>query len=430
MLLLKDGFLVHHNGKIEKGSILIEGKKIRKVGLFSVTTDKFKVETIDCSNKIVMPGFINAHCHAPMSILRGYADDMSLEKWLNDKISPAENLFDGEVVYWGTLLAIAEMIRGGVTSFADMYFYIDEMSKAVNDSGIRAVLSRGIAMSNSSANIFYSKLQEGENMFHNYNNAFDNRLTIMLAAHSPYNCPPKYLKIIKERAINLGIRTQIHLSESTYEVEQSYKLYGKSPVRVAYESSFFDSGTLASHCIHVNDEDIYLLAANKVIVAHNPSSNMILGNGIAPVYKMLNTGIEVAIGTDGAASNNKLDMLAETRLTALLQKGKIGNATALKAKQVLQMATNYGAKALGLGNNIGQIKREYYADLIILDLYKPHWYPRRNLVSQLIYAADRSDIETVIINGKIVMKNKKLLKIDEEKLYFNIERIKNKNFYG
>ena len=324
------------------------------------------------------------------------------------------------------------MLKCGVTSFGDMYFFLREMAQAVGDSGIRAVLSRGIvAVGDDPETGFSSRLEDARAFYADYDGAFNERLTVMLGAHALYSCPPQYLARIADCAQAIGAEVHMHISESKYEVAQSYANYQKSPVAVARDAGLMACGLLAAHCVHVDERDIEILATNKVRVAHNPGSNMFLGNGIAPVAAMLAQGICVALGTDGAACNNNLDIIEEMRLAAILQKGSCLSPTAMTAPQAIGMATAQGAEALGL-NKCGKILPGYTADVIIVSMSAPHWHPRNNVASQFVYAASSTDVETVIIDGKIVMRNRRLLTIDEERLYYEVakfttRRCENKN---
>ncbi len=425
MLLLKNANILHFDGALTCGSIVIDGAIIKEVGEYSAA-EKF-AETIDCSDKLVMPGLVNAHCHAPMSLFRSIGDDLPLERWLEEKILPAEEKLTATSAYWGTQLAIAEMFKCGVTAFGDMYFFLRDMAQAVGDSGIRAVLSRGIvAVGEEPETGFSNRLEDALSFFAEYNGAFAGRLSVMLGAHALYSCAPQYLTRIAASAKNVGAEIHMHISESKFEVEQSHIKYRQSPVAVARDTGLMDCGLIAAHCVHIDEGDLEILVENNVRVAHNPGSNMFLGNGIAPVKAMLDRNLCVALGTDGAACNNNLDIIEEMRLAALLQKGKYMSPTALTAPQAINMATFQGAKALGLKKS-GKILPGYAADVIIVSMSAPHWHPRNNISSQFVYAANSSDVETVIVAGKIVMRNRQLLTIDEERLYYEVSKFNTRN---
>lgn len=369
---------------------------------------------IDGTNMLAMPGLINAHCHAPMSLFRGYADDVQLMEWLQEKIWPLEDRLSGEDVYWGTMLSIVEMIKSGTTSFADMYFFVEDMARAVEESGIRAVLSRGMV---GVAPTGREALVNSKDLVRSLNNAADGRITVMLGPHAPYTCPPEYMQDVVQLAAELNVPVHIHLSETAIEVEESLKTYGVTPIGRVQEEGLFRHKVLAAHCVHATREDIEILAQHDVAVAHNPCSNLKLASGIAPITKMLERDVTVALGTDGPASNNNLDMFDEMRFAALIHKVYNKDATALSAKEALQMSTRNGAQALGLDGKVGTIEPGKHADIILINLNRPHLYPRHSLESHIVYSANGSDVDTVIVNGEVLMKNRVLLELDEEEIY-------------
>jgi 5-methylthioadenosine/S-adenosylhomocysteine deaminase len=344
---------------------------------------------------------------------------MLLMDWLKKKIWPAEAKLTGEDVYWGSLLAIAEMLKSGTTTFADMYFFMDEVAHAVAESGIRASLARGMA---GIAPNGEQALVESESFFKQFHGAADGRITVMLGPHAPYTCPPAYLRKVVSLADKLGAEVHIHLSETIGEVETCLKEYGKTPIALMEEVGLLKLGVLAAHCVHVTPEDIQLMASRNVRVAHNPGSNMKLGSGIAPVVDMLNAGICVGLGTDGASSNNNLDMLEEVRLAALLQKVSRQDPVVIPAGTAVAMATESGARCIGLEKLTGKIEAGYRADITLLNMEAPHWYPRHDRLSLLAYAAQGHDVDTVLVDGKILLENRRLTTIDEERLLHEIQK--------
>ena len=376
--------------------------------------EKFTLATIlDGYGKIAVPGMVNSHTHAAMTLLRSYADDMVLMDWLENKIWPAEANLTGDDVYWGTMLAIIEMLKSGTTTFADMYFFMDRVAEAVEKTGIRAALARGLIGVTPDADL---KLQENVELFKNHNNSADGRIKVMLGPHAPYTCPVDYLKKVIKEADMLGAELHMHLAETKGEVDNCYKEHGLSPIALMDNLGMFEHGTLAAHCVHVNSKDIEIMAQKKVRVAHNPQSNLKLASGLAPIPEMLTNGITISLGTDGASSNNNLDMLEEARLVALLHKNQTGDPLIVPAKEALTMVTKGGAEALGFAN-LGEIKIGQKADIVLYDMNKPYWYPRHDRTSLFIYAANATDAETVIVNGQILMQNNNLLTIDEEQVY-------------
>ncbi|MEG6586037.1 amidohydrolase [Dendrosporobacter sp. 1207_IL3150] len=414
-ILLKNTEYLTSDGMISVSDIAIEGSQIIQIGNISVEWKADKI--IDCTNKLAVPGFVNTHNHAAMTLFRSYADDMLLMDWLQNKIWPAEAGLTGEDVYWGTQLAIAEMIKSGTTTFSDMYFFMPDVAKAVSESGIRAVLARGMAGVAPTAE---QALCESEELFHQFNNSAEGRITVMLGPHAPYTCPPEYLKKVVALSRKLGAEIHIHLSETLGEVEECKQKYGKSPIALMDEVGILDCGVLAAHCVHLSPEDIEIMRDKKVRVAHNPGSNMKLASGIAPVQEMLKAGICVGLGTDGAASNNNMDMLEELRLAALLHKVRNNDPLAVPAKTAISMATEYGAKALGLSGITGKIKEGFKADITLFDTSGLHWQPKHDLLSLLTYSAASSDVDTVIINGSVVLENKQLTTIDTERLVYEV----------
>lgn len=415
--LLRNAEILRTDGSIVKGDILINDSKISAVGFVNEDCKADKI--IDCTDKLAIPGFVNTHTHAAMTLFRSYADDMLLMDWLQNKIWPAEAKLTADDVYWGTMLAIAEMLKSGTTTFADMYFFMPQVGEAVRESGIRAVLARGMAGVAPTAD---SALAESEEFYHQYNNAADGRIKVMMGPHAPYTCPPEYLKKVVSLAGRLDAEIHIHLSETYEEVHNCQQQYGVSPIKLMEQLGVLECGVLAAHCVHVSEDDIKIMADKRVRVAHNPGSNMKLASGIAPVSQMIQAGLCVGLGTDGAASNNNLDMLEEMRLAALLHKANTLDPLVIPASEAVKMATIHGAKALGLGDVTGAIEVGLKADIVLLDMSGLHWYPRYDRVSLLAYSAGQGDIDTVMVNGNILVENRKLTTIDEEQLKYEIQK--------
>jgi 5-methylthioadenosine/S-adenosylhomocysteine deaminase len=395
------------------GSIAVEGDRIAAVG--NVPSDFRPENIIEAEGMIAVPGLINAHTHLPMGLLRNYADDMALMDWLKNKIFPAEDKMTADDVYWGALLGIGEMIRSGVTACADMYFYMDKVGEAVEAAGIRANL--GFGMGAGSREEARGKIEDGfRPLFEEWHGAAEDRIRVELAPHAVYTVSRDAMEEIAAAAGRFGTGVHIHFSESKDEVAECRRTHGMSPVALGKETGLFGvPRLLAAHCVHLDEGDFDLLADERVSVVHNPSSNMKLANGIAPVGKMLERGIRVAIGTDGAASNNNLNMLEEIHLASLLQKGGSGNPQALPAPQVFSMATGIGAEALGLAET-GSIAAGRKADIALIDGRSLHMQPQGELISSLVYSAQASDVDTVICDGNVLMEGRELLTIDEEEV--------------
>lgn len=373
---------------------------------------------IDGKNKLAMPGLVNTHTHLAMTLFRGYADDLPLKEWLEEKIWPKESKLTSDDVYWGSLLGICEMIKSGTIAFADMYFYMDEVAKAVSESGIKASLSVGMIGIAGDENEI---LNRGVIFAKNWHNSENGRIKVMLAPHAPYTCPPSFLEKVISKAVEFGLGIHTHLSETFLEVENIKNLYGVTPVRLMNRVGLFNVPVLAAHCVFVDDEEIEILAEKEVGVAHNPQSNLKLASGIAPVKKMLQKKVKVGLGTDGPASNNNLDLWEEMRLAAILHKGTEKDPTCVPAEEALKMATKNGMEILGWKDS-GVIKEGYKADIVILDLNKPHFYPRHNLISHLVYSASSADVDTVIVDGKVLMEKRELKTLDEERIKFEAEK--------
>lgn len=402
---------------VKNGYLIVEGQFIKEIGTGSAPAGDYE-RIIDGRDRVALPGFVNSHTHAAMTLLRGYADDMPLMDWLENKIWPLEAKLSADDVYWGTMLAISEMLKSGTVCFADMYFFMDAAARAVENSGIRAVLSRGMVGVGPENEIAFS---ESRDMVEKWHGACNGRITCMLGPHAPYTCPPDYLERVMQLSDELEVGLHIHIAETKNELEDIGRTYGSSPVVHLDRLGLFERQVLAAHCVHVNCADIEILAAKQVGVAHNPESNMKLASGIAPVQQMLEAGIPVALGTDGASSNNNLDMLQEMRSASFLQKVHLMDSTAIPAWQALQMATTNGARALGLGDKIGQLKPGYKADLIIMSMKEPNMLPVYDPVSNIVYSAQAADVETVIVDGNILMENRVIKAFDEEEVLFRVK---------
>ncbi|KHO62741.1 N-ethylammeline chlorohydrolase [Thermoanaerobacter sp. YS13] len=404
---------------MENTNIYIEGDTITYIG--EINPDIKVDRVIDGTKKIAMPGLINAHTHLGMSLFRNYADDVPLFDWLSKHIWPVESKLSAEDVYWGSLLSMIEMIYSGTTTFCDMYFFMDEVAKATEEVGIRGVLTRGI-IEESDAEINKEKLRDTRKLYNTWHNKAEGRIKVMVGPHAPYTCSSSYLKEVVELAKELNTGIHIHVSETKKEVEESLQKHGKSPVKHLKDIGVFDVPTIAAHCVHVSDEDIEILKEMKVSPVYNPTSNAKLASGFAPVDQMLKKGINVALGTDGPASNNNLNMFEEIHFAVTINKALNYDALAVPALEALKMATINGAKALLWDKEIGSIEVGKKADIVIVDIDKPHFYPHHNLISALAYTAQASDVDTVIINGKIIMENREIKTADVEKVMYNVEK--------
>ncbi|MGR6836222.1 amidohydrolase [Syntrophomonas erecta] len=398
---------------IPQGYIVIKDQIIEAIGEGEAPSDNYQ-QVIEGNNQVALPGFINTHTHAAMTLLRGYADDLPLMQWLEKKIWPLEAKLTGDDIYWGTLLAIVEMIKSGTTTFVDMYFHMERVAQAVQESGIRAILSRGMIGVGPESE---QALEQSRQMVEHWHNQARGRIIIMLGPHAPYTCPPEYLQRVMELAEECGIGINIHVAETADEYENILKQYGKTPVAHLDSLGLFDHfRVIAAHCVHLSEEDIAILKAKGVGIAHNPESNMKLASGIAPVPLLLQEGVDVGLGTDGASSNNNLNMIGEMRSCALLHKVSTMDPTVLPAYQALSMATRYGSKVIGLENEIGTLEKGKKADIILMNLGAAHMVPRYDIMANIVYASEASDVNTVIIDGELVMQDRQLLTLNEAEI--------------
>ena len=400
--------------RIETADIYVGGDKI--VGIhWHCNRDRPDIhakEIIRAEGKFATPGLVNAHTHASMTLLRSYSDDKALMDWLQKDIWPVEAKMKREDIYWGAALAAVEMIRGGTTAFADMYGpCMEEVAKVVDESGLRGSLSRGLISFADGDN----KLAENVELYKNFHGTANGRITVMLGPHAIYTCPPDYLRKVSKAAEKIGAEIHMHMNETQVEIEDCVKNYGKRPFEVVKDTGLLEHGMLAAHCVWLSDEEIDIIRYNNVRVAHNPGSNMKLASGICPATKLLEKYITVALGTDGASSNNNLDMLEEIRLAALLAKVDTLNPLAIPAAQALNMGTYFGARALGL-KDVGKLDEDYKADIVLWDMSGVEWQPNYNPASLLVYSANSAAADTVIVDGKILMQNRELKTLDEDKI--------------
>lgn len=374
---------------------------------------------ISGKNRLAMPGLINAHTHAYMTIFRNVADDVPFSTWLFDTILPMEDRMTPEDAYFGSLLGNIEMIRTGTTAYLDMNLNVYKCAEAAKKSGMRAVLSRGLVGEEADDEGGHRRLNEA---LSEWKDLEDGDMTsFVLAPHAPYSCGPGWLKYVAEVAKEKGIGIHTHLAEGLDEINGIKEKYGMTPIEYADNAGIFDVHCVAAHCVHLTDNDFDILKAKNVHVATNPISNMKLANGFANVPEMLKRGINVGIGTDGAASNNALNLIREMSVEALIHKGLTHDAELVSAKDVFKMATLNGAKVLGR-NNIGNLKDGMKADIVLLDTFNPAFYPIKNPVSALCYSCSGSEVDTVIVNGKILMEKRELKTLDEENIYYEVQK--------
>jgi 5-methylthioadenosine/S-adenosylhomocysteine deaminase len=406
----------------ETGAVAIQADSILEVGEEAYLRGEYEAgEIIDCGGKVLMPGLVNAHTHVPMTLLRGLADDLRLDVWLLGYMMPVEREFvSPEFVRLGTQIACVELIRSGVTCFADMYYFEEHVAQATAEAGLRAVCSQTVLKFPApDAQSYEESLAAARAYIERWKG--HSLVVPSVAPHAPYTCTEEILRATAALAAEFDVPLHTHLSETAQEVENTRSEYGMPVIPYVKKHNLFDAKVLAAHCVHVDEGEMITLQHNNAGVAHNPSSNLKLASGFAPVSRMLELGLNVGIGTDGPASNNDLDMFEEIRLAALLAKGFTGNPTTVPAKTALGMATRLGAAALHLGHLSGSLEPGKRADLILVNLSPLHNSPRfrrdpNGVYAQLVYAAKSTDVSDVMVNGKWLMRERRLTTLDERQL--------------
>jgi 5-methylthioadenosine/S-adenosylhomocysteine deaminase len=403
---------------IENGAVAINDGIILAVGTADEISAAYTAEkTLAGDNRIVMPGLVNGHSHAAMTLLRGVADDLALMDWLNNYIFPAEVEFvDAEFVRIGTELACWEMIRGGTTTFVDMYYYPDVIAEAVSACGMRALISATVIDQRSpDAESAVDSIEKGSSFIERWQGT-NSRITPIFGPHANYTLNAEQLQATRAAAMQYGVPISIHMAESPFEFQYSQDTFGKTSIEFFESIGFFEGPTIAAHVVWPTEAEIPILADRKVGVIHNPTSNMKIASGIAPITDMLKAGVRVGLGTDGAASNNDLDMWEEMRLASLLQKVEQMNPEVLPAETVLRMATSGGATAIGLGDKIGSLEVGKRADLIQVAFEDVHHVPTYDVVSHLLYVNDEQDVASVVVDGQVLMREREMLTIDTERV--------------
>ncbi len=412
-LIIKNGTILTMDSKnsiLENGFLAIRGDSISHIGtgdMSSISAGKI----IDAKGGLVLPGLVNGHTHAAMTLFRGLADDLPLMQWLENYIFPAERNMDAEFVYTGTQLALAEMILSGTTTFCDMYLFEEEVAKAAKKAGVRC-LAGEVLYDFPSPN--YGSVENGleytESLIQKWRD--DPIVSIAVEPHSLFTCSPELLMASNELALKHRVPLIIHVAETLNEVSEIKRKYAKTPIEHLDSLGLLGAHLIADHCVHLGQSEITKMAEHGVKVVHNPESNMKLASGIAPIPELIKQGVTVGLGTDGCASNNNLDLFSEMDTAAKLHKVHAMDPTAVDAVTVLRMATIEGARALGLQDITGSLEIGKKADVIVIDTHKPHLTPMYNATSHLVYAASGNDVTHSVINGKLVMEDRKLLTLD------------------
>ena len=421
-ILIKNGLVLDMINEPETKDILIENDKITKV---EVNINEEVDKQIDASGKAVIPGLINCHNHAGMNIFRGYSDDLELHDWLEKAIWPVEDNLTAEEMHFSNLLACIEMIKSGTTTFNDMYFFTEEIIEIVKKTGMRCMCAKPIVLDGEEAQ---KRLEGAEELYLKYNGYADGRVKVNIAFHAPYTCPPDTVKKVVALSEKHNTILHVHLSETEKENIDIQNQYGMSPTEYLNDNGTFTRPCILAHCVHLSDSDLEIIKNAKAGIAYNPISNCKLASGIADTVKYRKAGVPVGIGTDGAGSTNTLDMFEEMKVGSYLQKQLHKKASVINAKTMLEMATIEGAKALGMDEEIGSIEVGKKADIILVDLSAPHMQPVNDIYSNIVYSANGHDVSTSIVNGKIIMEDRRLIGIDKENVIDRCGEIAKKYF--
>ena len=401
--------------------VTVEGRYITAISKDAPDTEG--AEVIDGKGNLLIPGFYNIHCHAAMTLFRGYGEDLPLDRWLNERIFPAEDRLTEKSVYVATKFAIAEMLRGGIVSFSDMYMFEDAVANAVVETGIKANLSRSIVSFDPAIDILKDpRFAETQSLIRGYDGYDDGRIRADLSLHAEYTNVPKACRELAAYAKEHSFGMQIHLSETEKEHRECIARYGLTPTEFFLSTGVFDVPTTAAHCVWVEDGDMDILAQKGVSVAHNPVSNLKLGSGVMPLRKLLDKGVNVGLGTDGVASNNRLDLLREMQTAAILHKGVSHDPAITVASELLPLATVNGAKAQGR-NDCGRVEIGKKADLVLIDRSPIHNMPSYDDYAMLAYSAERADVLLTMVDGRILYRNGEYTSIDEEQLRYEAREV-------
>lgn len=419
-MLFKNISILNESFEIEENMYVgIDGEKITYISKEAPKRGFGRV--YDGTGKLLMSGFVNTHAHSPMALMRGYGENMALQDWLNKKIFPFEAKLTGDAVYWATMLAMAESVRFGIVSTTDMYYFSEDMVRAIAESGTKNNLSRSITCFDDSELWELESAKEMKSLFETYHNAEGGRIKVDMSIHAEYTSTPKIVRQMAEYTSSIGVNMHVHLSETQSEHEECKARHGMTPAAYFNSLGLFDTPTTAAHCVWIEGEDFEILKEKGVTVASNPVSNMKLASGVCNVPKLLDMGINVSLGTDSVASNNSLNYIEEMKYFATAAKERVKDPTAVTPKQALRAATSSGAQSQGRSDT-GVLARGKKADLIVLDISGPHMHPVHSLINNLVYSASGSDVVFTMADGKILYENGKYFTIDLERAVYETER--------
>lgn len=422
-ILFKNIVILYETGDVETSMyLLVEGKKIAYIGKTEPEHTEYD-RIIDGTGKLLCTGFYNCHTHSPMTLFRGYAEDLPLSRWLHEKIFPAEDRLYPEAVHAATMLSAAEMIKNGTVSCSDMYFFCDQVADAIDLSGMKANISRSlVAFDPNITPETDGRFKEAKDLFSRYHNSADGRIKIDMSVHAEYSTVAAMPRYLSDFALENGLSIQVHISESASEHAECIERHGVTPTEFFVHNGVFRVPVIAAHCVHLSDRDIEIFAQNNATAVHNPSSNLKLGSGIMRLDKLLDAGVNVTLGTDGAASNNALDVLKEAYLAAILQKGITGDTAKLSSKKFIPLLTQNGAKAQGRAD-CGKIQVGCAADLVMMDFDAINVIPVYDYCDSFLYSANSSNIVMTMVDGKILYENGEYKTLDVEKVKFQFKNI-------
>lgn len=420
-MLFKNITIINDEMQVQKNMfVATKGDKIAYIG--DTPPKEYFGDETDGRQKLLMPGFFNCHAHSPMTLLRGYGENLNLQDWLTTKIFPFEAKLDSEKVYWGMMLAIAESIRYGIVSTTDMYYFCEDMARAILETGVKNNIGRGVTNFVGGDLWAQDAGRESRELYQRYHGAGDGKIKIDMSLHAEYTSDERTVRQLADYALEVGCNVHVHVSETHLEHEECKKRHdGRTPTQYLRDCGFFERPATAAHCVWLEDGDFDILKEKGVTVASNPISNIKLASGTCNVPKLLDMGINVALGTDGVASNNSLNFMEDMKFFALLPKGIHQRLTAVSPEEVLTVATRNGAISQGRLDT-GVLKTGYKADLIMLDISGPSMHPAHDLINNVVLAASGSDVIMTMVDGKVLYSQGEFLTLDIEKVIYQAEK--------